>query len=125
MRKVFLAVLACVLVLLSAGCNDFKFADWSDDDLSLTYMGNDYTSIATQSCEYSYDSSKMVFLFSIDYGEFNDMGESYNVYRHSDDDTPVYLFVIPQPSIRDATPLAYILKIKDSNPSAAPAARQA
>jgi hypothetical protein len=114
MKKIMLAALAGLVLALLCGCNDFAFMDVSDGRVTLTYQDREYACIASQDCGYDYDSSDMVYLFSVEYGEFNDKGEAYNVYRHTDDETPVYLFIIPKPSIRDATPYAFVLKATDS-----------
>lgn len=34
-------------------------------------------------------------MFSLDYGQFSGMGDTYDVYRHIDDEDAAYLFVIP------------------------------
>ena len=119
MKKILTLLLFVMLLFLNGCSNDYEFADWPDDGLTLDYQNNTYACVSAEDCIYSYNSSDMVFLYSIEYGDFHDKGEAYNVYRHADDDKQSYLFAIPKPSIRDATPYAYVLKI------VAPASSQA
>jgi hypothetical protein len=112
MKKTVALLLACAVALAFSGCsNDFEFADYPDDNITLTYEDNEYVCITVDNCPYAYDSGDMVYLFSLESGEFNDMNPAYNVYRHEDDEKPEYLFVVPKPSIRDMTPFAFVLKL--------------
>jgi hypothetical protein len=66
-----------------------------DGRFGLSYNGSEYTCISEEDCDYTYDSRDMVYLFSLDYGQFSGMGDTYDVYRHIDDEDAAYLFVIP------------------------------
>lgn len=114
MKKLTALLLICTLTWLLSGCNEYRFAESSDDNILIAYGGADYTCIAVEECEYTYESSDMKYLFSYEYGAFLDMGEAYNVYRHKDDEKPEYLFVVPKPSVRDMIAYAFVLKIQEA-----------
>lgn len=109
--KKYLTVFVLILLIFSiSGCSNEVVFHLGSDDITLTYNGSDYSCVSENECEYKYNEKDMVYLSSV---KLPDSDESYNVYRHVDDKTSTYLFVIPKPSIfRDVTPYSYILKIK-------------
>ena len=114
MKKLTALLLIFALIWLFSGCNEYRFAESSDDTIFLSYGGYEYTCISVEECEYEFESSDMEYLFSYEYGAFLDMGEAYNVYRHKDDEKPEYLFVVPKPSVRDVVACAFVLKIQEA-----------
>ncbi len=110
----FLPLLCVTAALLFSGCsNEYEFADYPDNGITLTYEERTYSCISVQDCPYAFEEEDMVLLLTEEYGEFNDMGEAYRVYRHRDDETPKYLFVVPKPSMRDMIAVAFVLKLQD------------
>jgi hypothetical protein len=113
MKKCFAYFILILAVLFISGCsNEIVFSSESGS-ITLSYNGNEYDCVSGEECEYKYSSKDMVYLSSLNNGEFLDSSESYDVYRHVDDKVITYLFVIPKPSLfRDMTAYSFIMKIK-------------
>ncbi len=110
MKRAIALLGAMLFAFALAGCSsDFQFSD-QYEAVSLTYDDNSYSSIPAEDCEYAYDEGQMTYLYSIAHGDLQGMGESYDVYRHREDEAATYLFVVPKPSVRDMTPYAFVLK---------------